>query len=232
MKAIYINLDPYLAAFAAWIAGGKVGPAPSFDPIPLAVTIPLGETAAIFAVGDTTGQGAGFLVDGVDLYANAAAQGNPPEPSIGESVLQADYAAGLSAFPAGTTVDSQLYQIFTVSGETANQTVIIVDAQEDDVLATIPFTVLVRREQASGPVDLVDFVPPAAAPSAADIKSALVAAGDGALAGVRLGGAILLAPPSTQTPTDATMVDNGDSHALEYLDPGDALKVLGSTSNS
>lgn len=29
MKAIYINLDPYLAAFAAWIKGGKVGPAPA-----------------------------------------------------------------------------------------------------------------------------------------------------------------------------------------------------------
>ena len=41
MKAIYINLDPYLQAVADWLNAGKPGTAPSFNPLPLAVTIPL-----------------------------------------------------------------------------------------------------------------------------------------------------------------------------------------------
>ena len=63
MKAIYINLDPYLAAFAAWINGGKVGTAPSFDPPPLAVTVPLGQDVAVYLERKYEGE-----VGGVDDY--------------------------------------------------------------------------------------------------------------------------------------------------------------------
>ena len=48
MKAIYINIDPYLKAVADWLNAGATGTAPCFDPLPVAVTIPLGETACIY----------------------------------------------------------------------------------------------------------------------------------------------------------------------------------------
>ena len=48
MKAIYINLDPYLQAVADWLNAGATGTAPSFDPLPVAVTIPAGQTACIY----------------------------------------------------------------------------------------------------------------------------------------------------------------------------------------
>lgn len=182
MKAIYINLDPYLAAFAAWLKGGKVGPVPRFDPLPLAVTIPLGETAAIFAPGTTGGEYADFDVDGTAVSAFASGSF---DPSSG-SPIASNLDVGLSAFPAPQGY-SQKYAVFGVSSD-VTITIIFTD-EENSFETTIPFTVLVRREQASGPVDLVDFTPPAAAIAAGtDLKGTkfngneiVAAAGTGAL---------------------------------------------------
>lgn len=198
MKAIYINLDPYLAAFAAWIKAHPLDPEtgeratqpPTFNPPPLAVTIPLGTDVGIIVPGGIL-QGdvnvaSAFSVDGIGIFASL----DPdlvaiPDPPAGESVVTNDFGPGYTAYANANTVNS----VFSVSGESVAQTVYFFDGENDVLLGSIPFTVLVRRETASGPVDLVDFTPPAAAPSAADIKSALVAAGDEALAGVNLNGA-------------------------------------------
>lgn len=187
MKAIYINLDPYLAAFAAWLKGGKVGPAPTFSPLPLAVTVPLGEEVCIFlpaqSGNDPTGKinpeepdadwdASHTTIDGVSVW---AASNAPSAANLIDSAL----VPGLSALAPGMR--------FAAVRFTGGPVKIYLSGDDVDGIS-IPFTVLVRREQPSGPVDLVDLTPPAAAPSAADIKSALVAAGNGALAGVLING--------------------------------------------
>ena len=181
MKAIYINLDPYLQAVADWLNSGATGTAPKFDPLPLAVTIPLGESAAIYCPsggepetdpGDAAND---VTVSGQTLsFFQAAADGVPAD------AIAVKVTPGLSAL-----APSAKYWVQAVTGNTSVE-VWILDSDGDSY--TIPFTVLVRRETASGPVDLVDLAPPAAAPSAADIKSALVAAGNTALEGVCLNG--------------------------------------------
>lgn len=196
MKAIYINLDPYLAAFAAWLkanpadpdTGERATPPPSFDPLPLAVTVPMGQSVGIIVPGGNIVGGisalSAYSVDGITVAASLDPnESTMPDPPAGESVITNDFGAGYTAYATENTVNS----VFSVSGESAAQTVYFFD-EDDASLGSITFTILVRRETASGPVDLVDFAPPAAAPSAADIKSALVAAGDGALAGVDIKG--------------------------------------------
>lgn len=180
MKAIYINLDPYLAAFAAWLKAGKPGTAPSFDPLPLAVTIPLGESAAIYIVGDCADgesvcEPQAVTVDGLELSVFTAGTDDCGIPG----------AIAYLCTPALSVLAPALkYAVVPVSGDSTATAINVTDGEIEQI--TIPFTVLVRRETASGPVDLVDFTPPAAAPSAADIKSALVEAGAKALAGVSI----------------------------------------------
>ena len=211
MKAIYINIDPYIAAFAAWVKSGEVGPAPHFDPLPLAVTIPLGESAAIFKEAAVDSDDWAYVwstVDGVSIGVKAVTSSDPTPGEAG--VIASDVVPGLSAI-----TPSAKYGVFTVSGDTT----VTVYFNDGDIDYPVVFTVLVRRETASGPVDLVDFTPPS---SAADIRSALVAAGDGALKGVSLGGAIIIASGSPATPGSAgpTLVSPNES-----VDP-DNLKVL------
>ena len=199
MKAIYINLDPYLAAFAAWLKGGKVGPAPHVDPLPLAVTIPLGEEAALLIPG-VNGTNATYQVDDVALITDPTGSSHP-----GESELTTDRFRGLSRYPAADEDFPQDYTVRSLAGGSTTLNITISDTDET-ASTSLAFTVLVRRESASGPVDLVDFTPPAAAPSAADIKSALVEAGDGALAGVSLGGAILVTLGDGMQVSEATQI--------------------------
>ena len=182
MKAIYINLDPYLAAFAAWLKAGKPGTKPYFDPPPLAVTVPLGESVAIYLekawVTEDEDYGPDLLtIDGVTVGVSAFITGEG-------DALALDVIPGLSALAPAAK-----YAVVPVTGN-ASVMIIVGDGESD--VGEIHFTVLVRRETASGPIDLVDWTPPAAAPSASDIKSALVAAGDKALDGVKLGGAIIM----------------------------------------
>lgn len=220
MKAIYINLDPYLQAVADWLNAGKPGEAPKFSPLPLAVTIPLGETAAIYcpsggeAETDPSFAANAVTVDGQTLSFYQTAKDGVPADAIVVKV-----APGLSAL-----APSARYWVQAVAGDTS-ATVQILDSDGEGYPVT--FTVLVRRETASGPVDLVDFTPPADAPSAADIKSALVAAGSGALAGVSLAGTVLNQDEYINTDLNADWLSPstvGDGNRI--------ISVIGSVSQS
>lgn len=219
MKAIYINLDPYLAAFAAWLKGGKSGDAPTFCPLPLSVTIPLGETAAIYLPDAGTSSDdirpTSATIDGQTIYFVVALDGTLPEES--GDVVAYQNVPGLSAL-----APSAKYAVVKWDAwESENgATVPIYIGETDSVVKTFAIPVLVRRETASGPVDLVDFTPPAAV-TAASINTALVAAGNGALEGVDLGGAILRRKPDEGSDIP-TMVDNAGP--LESADD-DVLKI-------
>ena len=187
MKAIYINIDPYLQAVADWLNAGKPGTVPSFDPLPVAVTIPLGESAGIFFVGggdklDDPGNDPGTVTIGeASITFWTLADDGIPETAVATNVVP-----GLSALAPSTK-----YWLEAVTGDTSFS-VFIVDSDDDEINVTIP--VLVHRETASGPVDLVDFAPPATLTAAA-INTAL--GGSGAaegqpLEGVNLGGTILV----------------------------------------
>jgi hypothetical protein len=174
MRAIYLNLDPYLAAFAAWLkanppldpeTGERATPPPTFAPLTLAVTIPLGETAAILwaCEGHSSETEPNFnkiSVDGQTIYVIAAA---PGAEVIGNAIAF-DQTLGLSALAPGMK-----YAVKPVNGDSAEIEVSI--SSDDFDLPVFTLTVLVRREQASGPVDLVDFTPPASAIAAGtDLK--------------------------------------------------------------
>ena len=172
MKAIYINLDPYFAVFAAWLKGGRVGPAPTFNPLPLAVTVPLGEEVCIFlpaqSASDSTGKinpeepdadwdASQSTIDGVSVW---AASNAPSAANLIDSAL----VPGLSALAPGMR--------FAAVRFTGGPVKIYLSGDDVDGIS-IPFTVLVRRKQPSGPVNLVDFTPPASAIAAGtDLKGA------------------------------------------------------------
>lgn len=188
MKAIYINLDPYLAAFADWLNAGGVDPdsgdivipPPSIDPLPVAVTIPLGDTACVFwAATDADGETDVNIVtiDGQSLRFRVGSPGEWPEGTI-----QTGIQTGFSKL-----APNAYYAAISVTGDSFSVPVLIDDGNDNGVSFSI--TVLVRREQAHGPVDLVDFTPPASAIAAGtDLKGAtfdgneiVAAAGTGAL---------------------------------------------------
>ena len=153
MKAIYINLDPYLQAVADWLNAGKPGTAPSFDPIPVAVTIPLGESACIYL---PSGGEAGTVPD--DSQDSATVSGQSllfwsTEDAIPESPIAVKVVPGLSAL-----APSAKYYVVAVTGDTTANFAICDSGGTDFFYFSV--TVLVRRETASGPVDLVDFTPP------------------------------------------------------------------------
>lgn len=165
MKAIYINLDPYLAAFAAWLKGGKSGPKPYFDPLPLAVTIPLGEEVVLLSQSDIyAGEDNVYTIDGQSVevaFSGATGVVNPGDDDSAIARHFSRFAASAEKYyPIQLTSDSPTLtlDISGVGGGNAD---------------AITFTVLVRRETASGPVDLVDFTPPASAIAAGtDLKGA------------------------------------------------------------
>ncbi|MBQ1429139.1 MAG: hypothetical protein IIZ06_05670 [Kiritimatiellae bacterium] len=182
MKAICINIDPYLQAVADWLNAGKPGTAPSFDPLPVAVTIPLGEDVAIYCPGTQDGDSAYFDVGGEEIAVTGSDAFDPTGTNIADNV-----SPRFSAYPAPADA-TQKYCVVAVAGDSVTGSVEI-QADNGDVVITIAFTVLVRRETASGPVDLVDFTSPAAAIAAGtDLKGTkfngneiVAAAGTGAL---------------------------------------------------
>ena len=186
MKALYINLDPYPQAVADWLNAGKPGTVPHFDPLPLAVTIPLGETAVFFLQTGTFADGAAKINAWGD---NDIGWTTNPSSIVDDTTPGSGTGGEASGVAFSSILQSQKTYWGHIGGATSFGATASVWDSEDNEIAIIPFTVLVRREQASGPVDTVDFTPPAAAPSAADIKSALVAAGEGALEGVDITGA-------------------------------------------
>lgn len=182
MKAIYINLDPYLAAFAAWLKAGNPGTVPHFDPLPLAVTVPMGASVGILCqAAGSSSQTMSFdsvTVDGQSIGVSV----DDAVGGLSTNAVAWEYVPGFSAL-----APSAKYYIATVTGSSVAPVVSLFD--EYDNQFDIPFTVLVRRETASGPVDLVDFTPPAAAIAAGtDLKGTkfngneiVAAAGTGAL---------------------------------------------------
>jgi len=185
MKAVYINLDPFVAAARGYIAGDTATPPVFQDQLPLAVTVPAGQSAALVCQTEATVDGGTQPVPFATWTATVGGE------SILSNALSSDYAPAMSS--EFVTETASVYAVPAAAAE-INIAVTLTDgADENPKTVALPaFTVLVRRETASGPVDLVDFTPPASgAPSAADIKSALVAAGAGALAGVDLDGAII-----------------------------------------
>lgn len=168
MKAIYLNLDAALRAVLA-------GETPAQPQVPLAVTIPAGQTAAVYAQTGTASKtaDAGSAVTGIAWTFS---------PSLGDAIATG-VAPGMSQVLASETAS-----VYAVSGDGFTATATIKNG--DTTVGTVAVQVVVNRETLDGPVDLVDFTPPAAAPSAADIKSALVAAGPGALEGVSLDGVV------------------------------------------
>lgn len=195
MKAIYLNLD---AAVRAVCAGRKV-----VQPmLPLAVTIPAGQTAAVFAQTGTAAKtaDAGSAVTAVTWTFS---------PSLGDAIASG-VAPGMSQVLASETAS-----VYAVSGDGFSATATIKSG--DTTVGTLAAQVVVSRETLDGPVDLVDFTPPAAAPTAADIKSALVAAGDEALAGVSLGQAMLVAT------SNASAAASGKETIVNKVDVDGAL---------
>ena len=208
MKAIYLNLD---AAVAAVLAGEK----PVQPELPVAVTIPAGQTAAVYAQTGTAAKtaDAGSAVTGITWTFS---------PSLGDAIASS-VSPGMSQ-----VLSSESANVYAVTGGAFTATAAIKNS--DTTLATIVIGVIVNRETVEGPVDLVDFTPPAAAPSAADIKSALVAAGDTALEGVRLGGAIILADSAAGEADHVTNVEAFDAryqNRLTYGDPNTMTMILG-----
>lgn len=181
MKAVYINLDPYLAAFGAWLKGGKSGPAPSFQPLPLAVTIPLGEDVVLLSQGDVyNGDPNVYTVDGQSVVGTYSAATGVVNPGDEDNAI----ARHFSRFAAS----AEKYYPIQLTSDSPTLTIEISEVDGSSAV-DITFTVLVRRETASGPVDLVDFTPPAAAIAAGtDLKGTkfngneiVAAAGTGAL---------------------------------------------------
>ena len=157
MKAIYLNIDPYLQAVADWLNAGKPGTAPCFDTLPVAVTIPLGESAVFFMQTGTFADGAAAITPwgDYDLGWNVG-----PSSSISNDSIPGEGTGGEAS---GVALSSILQSQKTYWGhvgnlDSFNALVMITDEGDDLIYINIP--VLVRRETASGPVDLVDFAPP------------------------------------------------------------------------
>ena len=234
MKAIYINIDPYLQTVADWLNAGKPGTAPCFDPLPVAVTIPLGEEPVLFVPAASTGNGQSGKIDPSDPDSDwDSAQVSCGDFTLlvwtdgftksSSTLVDSAITPGLSSVDANTP-----YAAMKFTGGNVNFSISGFEFSMPSINFTVP--VLVRRETASGPVDLVDFTPPASGtPSAADIRSALVEAGANALEGVSLGGAIIDSNEGTSTMIqhDGTAIDS-----LKWVAESDAVKVLGTDSAS
>ena len=188
MKAIYINLDPYLAEIADWLNAGKPGTAPKFVPLPLAVTVPLGESACIFCLGNTDGEGALFIVGDQRIIAMNTGD---LDPSGEGPFLATGVKPGFSIYPTDPEDSRDVqYSVFAVDGSSVSASFKITD-EDDSFVVAFSIPVLVRREQAQGPVDLVDFTPPAASGSAfiADQCGFESALREASFSGVSLSGA-------------------------------------------
>jgi hypothetical protein len=190
MKAIYLNLDD---AVRAVCAGRKVVQ----SILPLAVTIPAGQTAAVYAQTGTAAKtaDAGSAVTAITWTFS---------PSLGDAIATG-VAPGMSQVLASETAS-----VYAVSGDGFTATAAIKSG--DTTVGTFSVQVVANRETLDGPVDLVDFTPPAAV-TAASINSALGGSGaeEGApLKGVILGGAKLVYnDESDPYPYPATLCTNG-----------------------
>lgn len=211
MKAIYLNLDDAVRAICA---GRKV-----VQPqVPLAVTIPAGQSAAVFAQTGTATKtvAAGSDVTRIDWTFS---------PSLGDAIAE-NVAPGMSQALA-----SESAKVYAVTGDGFTATATI--KNNDTTVGAFTVQVVVNRETLDGPCDLVDFTPPAAALTANAINTALGGTGTGQdkpLMGVSLAGAIIHA---TGDETTSTLYTAGESvSALEVGDPSELSYALGGSSAS
>ena len=216
MKAIYINLDPFVAAARDYIAGDTATPPVFQDQLPLAITVPAGQSAALVCQTEATVDGGTQPVPFATWTATVGGD------SILSNALSSDYAPGMSGeFVAET---ASVYAVPATAKE-INITVTLTDgADENPKTVALPsFTVLVRRETAQGPVDLVDFTPPASVTAAA-INTAL--GGTGAQEGEPLAGVLLNGAKYLKIDADApsgiyeSSVVTEQSPALVLTSPG------------
>ena len=214
MKAIYINLDPYLAAFAAWLKGGKVGTKPDFQPLPLAVTVPLGHDVAVYDPWQASEEAQTVTVDGQTVYIESE--------YVGSEAIEKDVVPAYSAL-----APSLKYAVEAVSGTSFSVTIVLSTSADQDDYTPVHFTVLVRRETASGPVDLVDFTPPAAAPTltAAAINTAL--GGTGAATNAPLTGVSLTNATNAPAMTGDQIAAALNEKKIETLEVGSMIADTG-----
>ncbi len=204
MKAIYLNLDDALRA----VCSGRKVVQPQ---VPLAVTIPAGQSAAVFAQTGTASHTSSTGSDVTEITWTFS-------PSLGDAIASS-VSPGMSQVLA-----SESASVYAVSGDGFTATATIKNVAT--TLGTFAVQVVVNRETLDGPVDLVDFAPPAAAPSAAQIKSALVAAGTGALEGVSLAGTVL-------NENDSITSDvSGDNLSPFNVSDGTIMTVIGYVTQS
>lgn len=174
MKAIYINLDPYVRAARAYVAGETDTP-PRIVPLalPLSVVVPAGEDAALLCQTEAT-----------------AASGTQPlpfatwsvSPSLGDPVRTGLSLHLSEEFVAETAAAYAIPQ--GAASVVATVTLTDGDAEDPRTVELPPITVLVRRERAQGPVDLVDMQAP---PDMAGVD----------LAGATFGGSAIVADETT-----------------------------------
>lgn len=227
MKAIYINLDPFVAAARGYIAGDTATPPVFQDQLPLAVTVPAGQSAALVCQTEATVDGGTQPVPFATWTATVGGE------SILSNAISSDYAPAMSG--EFVTETASVYAVPATATEISIAVTLTDGADENPKTVALPaFTVLVRREQASGPVDLVDFTPPAAAPTltAAAINAAL--GGSGAiegvpLKGVSLGGAILEEGNNALVGNNGTRIRyEGDTPDVLFISDSD-MTISGSS---
>ena len=161
MKAIYINLDPYIRAARAYIAGQTDTPPRIAPPaLPLSVVVPAGEDAALLCQTEATVESGTQPLPYVTWSV---------APSLGDAI-RTGLAPHLSEELVSEVADA--YAIPYASGSiTATVTLTDGAAETPRTLELPPITVLVRRAGAQGPVDLVDIQAPPAM-SGIDIEGA------------------------------------------------------------
>ena len=154
MKAIYINLDPYIRAARPYFKGATDTP-PELPKsiLPVSVTLPPGETAALICQTEAT------VAEGTQTLPFATWTATVGGDSILSSAIATGYAPRLSAEFADETAN--VYAVPAGATEIA-VTVTLTDGEDTPTtLALPPITVVVNRAAASGPVELVDFSVPA-----------------------------------------------------------------------
>ena len=152
MKAIYINLDPYIRAARPYFKGAA--PAPDFPAytVPLSVTLAPGETAALICQTEAT------VAEGTQTLPFATWTATVGGDSILSSAIATGWAPRLSAEFAAET--ASVYAVPAGATEIA-VTVTLTDGEDTPTtLALPPITVVVNATPATGPVELVDFCVP------------------------------------------------------------------------
>lgn len=151
MKAVYINLDPYVRAARPYVSGAT-DVKPKIVPLacPLSVVIPAGADAALLCQTETE------VTSGTQSDLPLASWS--VSPSLGSAVrtglsphLSEEFVAETAAvYAIGAATQKIVATVTLTDGAASNARTVVLP----------PVTVLIRREAAQGPVDLVDVQAP------------------------------------------------------------------------